>query len=205
MKPKFWPQACAELSKSDSVMAELIALYHGELLSSRGQAFETLARSIVGQQISVKAAETVWNRFLVLVDAPTPENVLRFKVTELKSAGLSLRKAEYVREMAEKFDSKTINPRKWHSMSDDEVIADLCELRGIGRWTAEMFLIFHLLRPNVFPMDDIGLMRALSKCYGKRYPISRRQLQLFQKKFAPWCSVATWYLWRHLDPVPVEY
>lgn len=205
MKPKYWAQACDFLKAEEPPIGELIDRYSGETLSSHGRAFETLARSIVGQQISVKAADTVWRRFVDVVGQATPESLIQFSPSQLRGAGLSVRKAEYVIEMAERFHEGEINPRRWRFMRDDELIEDITRLRGIGRWTAEMFMIFHLLRPNVFPVDDIGLQRALANCYKKRHPMSPRQLEQFRRRFSPWCTVATWYLWRHLDPVPVEY
>lgn len=186
-------------------MRKLIRLYGKEPLKSRGNAFETLFRSIVGQQISVKAAQSVWNKTSALVDVTDPRSVLAQKTAVLRTAGLSQRKVEYAKDLARHFVDREVNPRQWSHMTDEEVIAELIEVRGIGRWTAEMFLMFHLLRPNIFPVADLGLQKGISVQYKKKYPMSERQLQIFRKKFDPWCSVATWYLWRALDPIPVEY
>lgn len=205
MEAEFWNKACKELAKDDPIMRSLIRKYGKVPLKTRGNAFETLFRSIVGQQISVKAAQSVWNRTASLVDVTDPQAVLAQKKDILRTAGLSERKVEYAQDLARHFLEKQVHPDKWKTMSDDEIIDELIQIRGIGRWTAEMFLIFHVLRPNVFPVDDLGLQKGISVHYGKKYPMSERQLEIFRKKFNPWCSVATWYLWRALDPIPVEY
>jgi DNA-3-methyladenine glycosylase II len=176
-----------------------------ERVRSKGQPFETLVRSIVGQQISVLAAEAVWQRLKSAVDCVEPEAVLRMALSQLRSAGLSQRKAEYVQDLAAAFQDGRIRTENWKNESDETIISELIRVRGIGRWTSEMFLIFHLLRPNVFPVDDLGLQKALHLEYGCRYPVSSRRLDQFRQSFAPWNSVATWYLWRSLDPIPVAY
>ncbi len=205
MKPRYWSQACQELSAKDPVLKLLISTYRGAGLQSRGNAFETLLRSIVGQQISVKAAQTIWDRVNQITSPKEPQNILGASTPALRSAGLSQRKVEYAQDLAAHFLDGRLQPQRWRRLSDDEVIAELTDVRGIGRWTAEMFLIFHLLRPNVFPRDDLGLQKAISLQYGKRYPLSKTQLNFFEKEYSPWASVATWYLWRSLDPIPVEY
>lgn len=206
--PDFWLQACRELSKKDQILGRLIRSYRGEMLQSRGSAFETLLRSIVGQQISVKAAQTIWGRLEKVVTRITPEHVLNQENEVFRAAGLSNRKVEYVKDLARHFQTRLNDPRRWKSlasMSNEEVIEELIQVKGIGRWTAEMFLIFHLLRPDVFPRADLGLQKAISLAYGKKYPLSERVLLQMEKNFQPWGSVATWYLWRSLDPIPVEY
>ncbi|MGE4130266.1 MAG: DNA-3-methyladenine glycosylase [Bdellovibrionales bacterium] len=205
MSPKFWVKACRDLSSRDEVMAKLITSYRGERLRSRGEAFETLLRSIVGQQISVKAAQSVWEKLCLQVNPADPTTIVACKTERLRKAGLSGRKVEYACDLARHFLDGSVAPERWREMDDEEVIAELTVVRGIGRWTAEMFLIFHLLRPNVFPVADLGLQKALALAYGKRYPVSDRQLQIFRRRFDPWNSVAVWYLWRSLDPIPVEY
>ncbi len=205
MTADFWGKACKDLAKSDPIMRKLIRVYGKAPLKSRGNAFETLFRSIVGQQISVKAAQSVWNKTTALVDVTDPQSVLSKEKALLRTAGLSERKVEYVKDLARHFVNREVHPLQWSKMTDEEIIDELIQIRGIGRWTAEMFLIFHVLRPNVFPVDDLGLQKGISVQYKKRYPMSERQLALFRKKFDPWCSVATWYLWRALDPIPVEY
>ncbi|MBY0384582.1 DNA-3-methyladenine glycosylase [bacterium] len=206
MKPKYWQHACQELSRMDPVMKAIIHRYKGETLASRGEPFETLFRSIVGQQISVKAAQSVWNRVTETLKTPqNPETVMKIDAEVLRACGLSTRKVEYSKDLAEKFLDKTLNSSLWPKMTDEEVIEQLIVVRGIGRWTAEMFLIFSLLRPNVFPADYLGLQKAISLKYKKRYPLTDKNLILFRKKYEPWATVATWYLWRSLDPIPVEY
>jgi len=165
----------------------------------------TLARAIVGQQISVKAAQSVWNRVLACVPEMTPAGVLARPPRELRACGLSDRKTEYIVDLALRFDRGLVHPQRWPGISDEEVIVDLVQVRGIGRWTAEMFLMFNLLRPDVFPLDDLGLQAALRKHYFKGRKVSPARLRRLGEQWAPWRSVATWYLWRSLDPVPVEY
>jgi DNA-3-methyladenine glycosylase II len=186
-------------------MRRLIPQFGDACLQSRGDAFTTLARSIVGQQISTKAAQTVWDRFAKLPRKMAPPHVLKLKVDDMKAAGLSARKIEYLVDLALHFDSGAIHVQAWKTMSDDEIIAELVGIRGIGRWTAEMFLIFHLMRPNVLPLDDIGLINGISKNYFSGDPVSRSDAREVAAAWVPFCSVATWYIWRSLDPLPVEY
>jgi len=174
-------------------------------LEPRGQPFHTLARAIVGQQISVKAAQSVWNRFAGLVSVVSPESVLSVKRKELRSCGLSDRKVEYIADLAQHFADGAVHVHRWPQMSDEEVIEDLVQVRGIGRWTAEMFLMFNLLRPDVFPLGDLGLQKGLQLAYHGGRKISLKTMQRRGESLRPWRSVATWYLWRSLDPVPVEY
>jgi DNA-3-methyladenine glycosylase II len=203
--PEYWDEACRHLSRKDRVMKRLIPLFGDACLQSRGDAFTTLARSIVGQQISVKAAQTVWDRFAKLPRKMTPANVLTLKVDDMQAAGLSARKIEYLVDLALHFDSGAIHVDSWKLMSDEEIIAELIGIRGIGRWTAEMFLIFHLMRPNVLPLDDVGLINGISRNYFSGDPVSRSDAREVAAAWAPFCSVATWYIWRSLDPLPVEY
>jgi DNA-3-methyladenine glycosylase II len=203
--PEYWDEACRHLSKKDRVMKRLIPRFGDACLQSRGDAFTTLARSIVGQQISVKAAQTVWDRFAKLPRRMTAANVLTLKVDDMQAAGLSARKIEYLVDLALHFDSGAIHVDSWKQMDDEEIIAELIGIRGIGRWTAEMFLIFHLMRPNVLPLDDIGLINGISRNYFSGDPVSRSDAREVAAAWAPFCSVATWYIWRSLDPLPVEY
>lgn len=201
----YWPIATRELAQRDGVMARLILSYPNSVMSSRGQPFYTLVRSVVGQQISVKAADSIWARFVLLVPKVTPKNVLAQSIEHLRSVGLSARKAEYIHAIAEFFVQKRVGQAYWEQRTDNEIIEELSSIRGIGRWTAEMFLMFTLLRPNVFPVDDIGLLRGLEKNYhGARVTPSVARAVYFER-FSPWASVATWYLWRSLDPVEVCY
>jgi DNA-3-methyladenine glycosylase II len=203
--PEYWEEACRHLARKDRVMKRLIPQFGDACLQSRGDAFTTLARSIVGQQISVKAAQTVWDRFAKLPRRMTAGNVLKLKVDDMQSAGLSARKIEYLVDLALHFDSGAIHVDSWKEMADEEIITELVGIRGIGRWTAEMFLIFHLMRPNVLPLDDIGLLNGISRNYFSGDPVSRSDAREVAAAWVPYCSVATWYIWRSLDPLPVEY
>ena len=205
----YWDEACKHLGKRDRVMRKLIPKFGDGRLQSRGDAFTTLARSIVGQQISVKAAQSVWNRFAGLVDqAPTrlvPADVLALEPTAMRGAGLSTRKVEYLRDLADHFATGAVHVGQWQQMDDEAIIEELVAIRGIGRWTAEMFLIFHLMRPNVLPLDDVGLLRGISLNYFSGEPVSRAEAREVGDAWAPFRSVATWYIWRSLDPLPVDY
>lgn len=203
--PPYWEDACKHLMKKDRVMKRLIPQFGDACLQTRGDAFVTLARSIVGQQISVKAAQTVWDRFALLPKKITAANVLKLKVDDMRAAGLSARKVEYLVDLALHFDNGAVHVKAWEEMDDEAIIAELIAIRGIGRWTAEMFLIFHLMRPNVLPLDDVGLINGISKSYFSGDVVSRSDAREVAAAWAPYCSVATWYIWRSLDPLPVEY
>jgi DNA-3-methyladenine glycosylase II len=178
-------------------------------LQSRGDAFTTLARSIVGQQISVKAAQSVWERFVLLTQSKThrmdPQAVLELESVQMRAAGLSARKVEYLSDLARHFSDGAVHVAQWQGMADEAIIDELVAIRGIGRWTAEMFLIFYLMRPNVMPLDDLGLIKGISLNYFSGEPVSRAEAREVGDAWAPYRSVATWYLWRSLDPVPVDY
>ncbi|HET6718163.1 MAG TPA: DNA-3-methyladenine glycosylase 2 family protein [Rhodocyclaceae bacterium] len=204
-RPEYWNEACRALGRGDPVMKGLIDAFPGSVLSSRGQPFVTLVRSIVGQQISVKAADAVWQRLNLAVAAISPEAILATEASALRGAGLSLRKVEYVRHLAERFGQGHIRPERWHAMDDAAIIDELVQTRGIGVWTAEMLLIFNLQRADVFPLDDIGLQKAVALHYCAGVRPARAELRRIGERWAPWRSVATWFLWRSLDPVPVEY
>ena len=203
--PHYWAEACGHLMRKDRVLKKLIPQFGDAILESRGDAFVTLARSIVGQQISVKAAQSVWDRFAKLSRKLSPAGVLKLKVDDMRAAGLSARKIEYLVDLALHFDSGAIHVDTWKDMDDEAIIAELVDIRGIGRWTAEMFLIFHLMRPNVLPLDDVGLINGISQNYFSGDPVSRSEAREVAAAWAPYCSVATWYIWRSLDPLPVEY
>ncbi len=172
---------------------------------SRGDPFQTLVRSIVGQQISVKAAQSVWVRFAAAAGTVEPGRVSRMRMTTLRAAGLSQRKAEYLKDLARCFLTGEVDPGRWPVLDDEAVIEELVRVRGIGRWTAEMFLIFNLLRPDVLPLDDIGVLRGIGLAYGRGERVERAQALAIGEVWRPWRTVATWYLWRSLDPLPVEY
>jgi DNA-3-methyladenine glycosylase II len=207
--PAYWDEACKHLARRDRVMKKLIPQFGEARLQSRGDAFTTLARSIVGQQISVKAAQSVWDRFAALVVAPStklpPGEVLKLKTDGMRAAGLSARKVEYLRDLAQHFVDGTVHVRQWQQMDDEAIVEELVAIRGIGRWTAEMFLIFHLMRPNVLPVDDLGLIKGISVNYFSGEPVTRVEAREVGDAWAPFRSVATWYIWRSLDPLPVEY
>ena len=204
MKPEYWDRAKRALARRDPVMARIIRAYPRIHLEPRGDPFHTLSRAIVGQQISVKAAQSVWNRFAAHVSVVHPEHVLKAKTKDLRACGLSGRKCEYISDLARRFAGGHVHVHRWPEMSDEEVVADLVQVRGIGRWTAEMFLMFNLLRPDVFPLDDLGLRKGIQLAYFKR-PVSLKTMRKLGESWRPWRSAATWYLWRSLDPVPVEY
>ena len=207
--PDYWDDACRHLSKRDRVMRKLIPQFGEGRLQSRGDAFTTLARSIVGQQISVKAAQSVWERFAALLPEAShrlkPASVLALATADARGAGLSARKVEYLFDLAQHFESGSVHVRQWQQMDDEAIIEELVAIRGIGRWTAEMFLIFHLMRPNVLPLDDLGLLKGISVNYFSGEPVSRAEARKVGEAWAPYRSVATWYLWRSLDPLPVDY
>ena len=203
--PPYWAEACKHLMKKDRVMKRLIPQFGDACLQTRGDAFVTLARSIVGQQISVKTAQTVWDRFALLLKKITASNVLKLKVDDMRAAGLSARKVEYLVDLALHFDNGAVHVKAWETMDDEAIIGELIAIRGIGRWTAEMFLIFHLMRPNVLPLDDVGLINGISQSYFSGESVSRSDAREVAAAWAPYCSVATWYIWRSLDPLPVEY
>ena len=203
--PAYWYDAKEELIKRDRIMRKLIPQFGDMHLTGRGEAFVTLARSIVGQQISVKAADTVWQRLLEVCPKCTPAHILKAGPEKLSGCGLSKRKAEYVTDLAEHFKAKRVHADKWIEMDDEEVISELIQIRGIGRWTAEMFLIFNLLRPNILPLDDLGLLKGISINYFSGEPVSRSDAREVAANWEPWRTVATWYLWRSLEAAPVVY
>ena len=203
--PDYWESAKSELMRRDRIMKKLIPRFGDLQLVGRGDPFVTLARSIVGQQISVIAAQAVWERMLVVCPKMTPAQVIRQGQVKLAGCGLSKRKVEYLLDLAAHFRDGSVHAKDWSSMEDEDVIAELIQIRGIGRWTAEMFLIFNLLRPNILPLDDVGLLRGISVNYFSGEPVSRSDAREVSANWEPWRTVATWYLWRSLDPVPVEY
>jgi DNA-3-methyladenine glycosylase II len=203
--PEYWLRAKRALARCDPVMAGIIRSHPRISLQRRGEPFFTLARSIVGQQISVKAAASIWARVCALAPRMRPQEIADAKHSRLCACGLSVRKAEYLAGLARHFIDGTLHPSAWERMDDEAVIAELVQVRGIGRWTAEMFLMFNLLRPDVLPIDDLGLQRAICLNYFKGRTVSLRTMRRVAEDWAPWRSVATWYLWRSLDPIPVEY
>ena len=205
MTPPYWQHASEDLARTDPILARLIATHSDASLISRGDPFLTLVRSIVGQQISVRAADTIWSRLQEAVKKISPPAILACPTESLRQCGLSARKTEYLFDLATHFGTGQIHTGRWPSMSDAEIISELTAVRGIGVWTAEMFLIFNQLRPDIFPLYDIGLQKAVAKHYCAGERPGRSQLIGIGERWRPWRSVATWYLWRSLDPVPVAY
>ena len=207
--PEYWDEACRHLVKRDRVMRKLIPQFGEGRLQSRGDAFTTLARSIVGQQSSVKAAQASWERVAALLDGGSQRiqraAVLAIETAQMREAGLSARKVDYLVDLAQHFEAGSVHVRQWQQMDDEAIVDELVAIRGISRWTAEMFLIFHLIRPNVLPLDDPGLIKGISHNYFSGEPVSRAEAREVGDAWAPFRSVATWYIWRSLDPLAVAY
>ena len=196
------------------MLARLIAQYPELHMTRRSDPFTALCRAIVGQQISVKAADAIWRRLVArstpeAAEAPFPSidpaSVVRLPPKALRELGLSERKASYVRDLAEHFVERRLDPARWTRLDDEALIEALCDVKGIGRWTAEMFLMFHELRPDVFPVDDLGLQKAVAMHFHRGRRVTLTTIRRHGARWRPWRSVATWYLWRSLDPIPVEY
>jgi len=199
--PDYWSAATAHLAKRDKVLRKLIKAYPEADLVSRGDAFQALARAIVGQQISVKAAQSIWGRFADCVGKKmTPEAVCAKEDAALRACGFSGQKVAYVKDLARRFAAGEVKPRAWAKRDDESIIEELVAVKGIGRWTAEMLLMFHLKRPDVFPVDDLGLRRAMERAYNKGDPLTRDEMRAIGAPWAPYRTVASWYLWRSLEP-----
>ena len=207
--PKYWNTAKKSLSKKDKVMKLLINKYSGPsetILTTRKDIFFSLCKSIIGQQISVAAANSVFLKFKKKCkNKINAKNINKLKFIQLKSCGLSKQKVKGIKSLANQTLNKTFNPKLIPKMSDEEAIIYLSQLRQIGRWSAEMILLFTYNRPNIWPVQDIGLLRAISKNYKKEYLPPEKFLKLLKKRYSPYCSVATWYLWRSIDPEPIQY
>jgi DNA-3-methyladenine glycosylase II len=201
----YWDEALEHLRRVEPAFETLVERFPGERIRSSGSAFQVLANSIVGQQISVKAASAIFGRLTTLLGAWVPEAVSRVSDEQLRTAGLSVRKVEYFRGLAAAFTERTVDPARWAAEPDAQVIKELVALRGIGRWTAEMFLIFFLQRPDVLPLDDLGLLQSAARVFGWEYPFDPQILSKRAEAWRPWRTVGTWYLWRALDPEPVVY
>ena len=205
MKPAWWDEAKVALAKRDRVLRRLVRDYPDASLRTRGDAFQTLARSIVGQQISVKAAQAVWDRLAATAGRVTPAALVALEDEAMRGAGLSRMKVAYLKDLAGRFHAGELKPRRWARMDDEAVIADLVQVKGIGRWSVEMFLIFHLMRPDVLPVGDLGLQRAMERLYNGGDALTKDDMREIAAPWRPFASAATWYLWRSLDPIPVEY
>nr|WP_314859870.1 DNA-3-methyladenine glycosylase 2 family protein [uncultured Undibacterium sp.] len=197
--PEYWEQAKVELMKRDRILRKLIPQFGDLYLMGRDDPFTTLTRSIIGQQISGASANALWESYLTVCPKSTPEQVMTIGKDKLLSSGLSKRKTDYILDLATHFKDGKVHVDKWADMSDEEVIAELVQIRGISRWTAEMFLIFNLLRPNILPLDDNGLISGISKNYFSGEPVSRIDIREVAANWEPWRTVATWYMWRSLD------
>ena len=207
--PKYWNTAKKSLSKKDKVMKLLINKYSGPsetILTTRKDIFFSLCKSIIGQQISVAAANSVFLKFKKKCkNKINAKNIKKLKFIQLKSCGLSKQKVKGIKSLANQTLNKTFNPKLIPKMSDEEAILYLSQLRQIGRWSAEMILLFTYNRPNIWPVQDVGLLRAISKNYKKKYLPPEKFVNVLKKRFSPYCSVATWYLWRSIDPEPIQY
>ena len=204
--PKYWAKAKKILSKRDEVMKKLIANYKDGNLITRNDVFFSLCKSIIGQQISVAAANSVFSKFETICKGRiNAKNVNKLSVLNLKRCGLSRQKVRGIKDLAKKIINKEFKPHLIKKMNDEEAILYLSELRQIGRWSAEMILLFTFNRSNIWPIQDIGLLRAISKNYKKKYLPPEKFVNDLKKKFSPYCSVATWYLWRSIDPEPIQY
>jgi DNA-3-methyladenine glycosylase II len=215
VKPDYWDAATRVLARRDKVMGRIIAGCPGAYMARRGDPFTTLARAIVGQQISVKAAQAVWNRFAIAAHGTTDSAALairldaarvsRMRVATMRRCGFSQSKADYVRDLAKHFATGHLDPAAWPGMDDETLIEALVKVKGIGRWTAEMFLMFHELRADVLPLGDLGVLNAIAQHYNDGERMGLQEIRELSTRWQPYRSVATWYLWRSLDPIPVQY
>ena len=202
MTPSYWQDALTYLTNTDEVISRLIISYPEAVLKNQGNPFHTLTRAVVGQQISIKAADAIWQRLEAQLENISPSQLLTVEPEQLRQCGLSRQKISYLTAIALAFAEETLTPSQWKAMSDQEVVSQLVKIRGIGPWTAEMFLIFHLNRPDVLPLSDLGLLNAIQLHYGS---LSKAEIQTLSQRWQPYRTVATWYLWRSLDPVTVQY
>ena len=197
-----WDKAVPDLSKSDDIIAKIITDYPKERMEMKNDTLHTLVRSVVGQQISVRAADAIWNRLdEACNNSITENNLLKLSIEDMRKTGLSNTKSNYIMNIV----NANLSELDWEDMNDEEVSNELCKIKGIGPWTADMFLIFRLGRTNILPLGDIGLVNAINLHYNNKEKLSKEELMKFKEKWRPWCSIATWYMWRSLDPVPVEY
>tara|TARA_Y100000590_G_scaffold376307_1_gene441766 strand:+ start:1184 stop:1810 length:627 start_codon:yes stop_codon:yes gene_type:complete len=204
-KLSYWYKALNDLKRKDKILAKIIINNQKEQLTIRDRYFISLIRAIIGQQISVKAAQSIWVKFKKKYKTISPKKLSKENIRNLRKLGLSKQKASYVKNISNFFLLNKVKIKNWKNLPDDKIINELTSIKGIGTWTAEMFLIFSLGRPNVFPIKDLGLLKAISINYKKKLPLQQSFLIKLKKKWHPWCSVATWFLWRSIDPIPVSY
>ena len=205
MKPKYWNKGKIYLSNKDKVLKKLIQTYRNEYLNLNSNYFHSLINSIIGQQISVSAADSMKTKFFKLKRNITPQTVSKLRTTDLRKCGLSRQKILYIRNISEFFLQNKYFIKNINKSSEEEIYNNLIEIKGVGNWTIHMFLMFSYGSSNIFPTGDLGFLKAISKLYKVKLPISERKLKLLYKKWSPYCSQATWYLWRSLDPIPVNY
>ena len=205
MKPKYWNKGKIYLSNKDKVLKKLIQTYKNEYLNLNSNYFHSLINSIIGQQISVSAADSMKTKFFKLKRSITPQTVSKLRTTDLRKCGLSRQKILYIRNISKFFLQNKKFIKNISNSSEEEIYNNLIEIKGVGNWTIHMFLMFSYGSSNIFPTGDLGFLKAISKLYKVQLPISERKLKLLYKKWSPYSSQATWYLWRSLDPIPVNY
>ena len=205
MKPKYWNKGKIYLSNKDKVLKKLIQTYRNEYLNLNSNYFHSLINSIIGQQISVSAADSMKTKFFKLKRNITPQTVSKLRTTDLRKCGLSRQKILYIRNISNFFLQNKNFIKNINKSSEEEIYNNLIEIKGVGNWTIHMFLMFSYGSSNIFPTGDLGFLKAISKLYKVKLPISERKLKLLYKKWSPYSSQATWYLWRSLDPIPVNY
>ena len=204
-KADWWEQAVFYLSDNDPIMKNIINNHNEDYLQSRDDPFNALCRTIIGQQISVKAAASIWNKFATGTKNINPKNVIKYGNNNIRKCGISNKKAEYIIGLSNFFIENPDSVNLWKKMDDKSIIKELCQLKGIGPWSAEMFLMFCLLRPDVLPLGDLGLRRAVGKNYLNTFDPTYEEVEKIAKKWIPYRSAATWFLWKSIDPIPVAY
>jgi DNA-3-methyladenine glycosylase II len=205
MKPKYWNKGKIYLSNKDKVLKKLIQTYRNEYLNLNSNYFHSLINSIIGQQISVSAADSMKTKFFKLKRNITPQTVSKLRTTDLRKCGLSRQKILYIRNISKFFLQNKKFIKNINKSSEEAIYNNLIEIKGVGNWTIHMFLMFSYGSSNIFPTGDLGFLKGISKLYKVQLPISERKLKLLYKKWSPYSSQATWYLWRSLDPIPVNY
>ena len=204
-KADWWEEAVFYLSDNDPIMKNIINNHNEDYLQSRDDPFNALCRTIIGQQISVKAAASIWNKFATGTKNINPKNVIKYGNNNIRKCGISNKKVEYIIGLSNFFIENPDSVNLWKKMDDKSIIKELCQLKGIGPWSAEMFLMFCLLRPDVLPLGDLGLRRAVGKNYLNTFDPTYEEVEKVAKKWIPYRSAATWFLWKSIDPIPVAY